>query len=177
MLIRRHSAPLRFSICLAVVTLALATSCKARKSETTSSAPPSAVPPAASVFELPPADQGIIDLLGGLKKGDALGAGKVIAIGAVNQQGGIPINVIEERPGLPSLSLQIVVHTKADDPPAPFATAKYAVFYQSLGPLQAPMPDDFRAMIKELTDKLQRTEDKVPMPKGLLPAKKPGNPA
>ena len=177
MLIRRHSAPLRFSICLSIVALALATSCNARKSETTSSAPPSAVPPAASVFELPSADQGVIDLLGGLKKGDPLGAAKVVAIGPVSQQGGITINVIQERPGLPSLGLQIVVHAKSEEPTPPFFSAKYGVFYQSLGPLQAPMPEDFRVMIKELTDKLLRTEDKVPMPKGLLPAKKPGNPA
>ena len=124
-----------------------------------------------------PADQAVIDLLDGLKPGDKLGGIAVVAVGAVDRDGLIGIHLLQERQGLSSLGVRLVVAQKSDEPPPPLYTAKYAVYYQALGPLKAPMPEELNKALRELVDRLKRTEDRVPTPARLGRLKKPGSPA
>lgn len=160
---------------LAALAVATSTACK-RKAEEFPIEPPTE---SWETFPmtLPAPEAPVTDLLEGLKAGDTLQGAKVMAVGGVSKDGGIPINVLMEREGLQPLAAQIVVHTRSEDPRPPAWSAKYAVFYHMLGPFKPPMPGDIKRMIDEVAERLKRTEDKVPMPGGMKPARRPGSPA
>lgn len=115
------------------------------------------------------ADEAVLKLLGGLKKGDALGGVQVTAVSAV-VQGRIFIQLSKDN------AVGEVVLTKQDEngPLPPAKSQKYAIFFSTPSPkVPSISQGQLTAVCEALVERLRATEDTVPSPEGL---KSYGNP-
>ncbi len=126
----------------------------------------SPTPPTASgTGALPPAaDTGIVALLDGLKVGDSLGGTSVLAVGALDARGAIPI-VVE----LAGKRTRLVVTAPTDHPPAPVQTKGYSVFYEPFDARGNVATEELQQAMNALAARLRKTEAVVSPPAGLKP--------
>jgi hypothetical protein len=108
------------------------------------------------------AGPGVTSLLGGLKKGDALGPATVVQIQAPNK-GRIKILIAQGD------TRDTLVLTLQGDGPIPIVTTKkYALFSENPGPKDKPMAgEDASKAIEALAERIRASEEKTPTPTGL----------
>lgn len=137
------------------------------------SADSSPTPPTASATgALPPAaGTEIVALLDGLKVGDSLSGTSVLAVGALDARGAIPI-VIE----LAGKRTRLVVTAPTDHPPAPVQTKRYSIFYEPFDARGNVASEELQQAMNALAVRLRKTEAVVPTPAGLKPLPLPATP-
>jgi hypothetical protein len=119
-----------------------------------------------------PADKEVTDLLEGLKAGESIQGYPVAAVGAVTPEGVIPIVFIKDGQGA---TIKIAQRTDVPSPPA--NSRHFGVFFEPFDGMK-PLPSaDLMNLVNSIADRLKRTEDKVPQPKGMKPLPRPSQPA
>jgi hypothetical protein len=116
--------------------------------------------PLAPEFELPAAD--VLALLGNLQIGDALGPGRVDAIGGV-RNGRFAVRVRVEQ----SAAL-LEVAARTEQPPAPVTTSRYSVYWSDHEPGSNRVVGQLLIdLCKALGARLVQNEERVAVPAGL----------
>lgn len=119
--------------------------------------------PTASLVTYKEADATVLDLLGGLKKGDSLAGVQIAAISAVTE-GRIILQLVKEK------DVGEIVLTKQDEngPLPPVKSAKYSLFFSTPSPkVPSISQGQLTSACEALAERLRTTEDKVPTPPGL----------
>lgn len=119
----------------------------------------------------PPAGPEVVALLDGLAVGNKVGGVPVLAVGAIDARGTIPIVIGQE--GEASI---IVVAARTETPSPPVNTKSYSVFYETFDARPPVSQQGLAQAMKDVADRLRKTEEKLPVPASLKPLR-PGAPA
>lgn len=118
-----------------------------------------------------PAGAEILALLDGLAVGDKVGGVPVVAIGAIDARGTIP--VVIEQGGAISV---VVIAARTETPAPPVSTKSYSVFFEGFDGRNPLSQQQVLEAAKDIAARLRKTEDKLPVPPALKPLARPGVP-